>query len=511
MEAIFALAMRDLFHGKLAPMKASFIALLSLLSVVASQAQEEMTKEMMMDGVRATPAAFETIKPSGLGTPTTFKVKLGESTSSYKDKLIFDGFRITVPADLEGRDFVWYFNVPENWSNWYVIPAEGEVEGGFRDWLNADKVYQGLDVAQEKGRMRVLQTLDGNYFTPGKDYVFWFRQEAAGGDAELRVVLNFATRPADDKKWEHENLEKVLKLKPASAAEQVKEHGSRGGTIMLDTALFDKRDAESRIDDVFFNLRQTQRMRGGFFITMEMSCPPCRMKPTLAKIREKYGAADFIQTAEEARKVHGKDDKSDEEAITTHFYDYFGFEIDPNDPEEKVMRVRTHANNFSKLQPPDADGFFGQVNMKNLTVFHLDKKEVGRLYFFLEGGKEPLCIQEPPVGKYRNDEDLMLDYQGGGRWALLTLDGDKVMRRIPFVEHRMEGLAEGFYENGSHSFKATYKAGNLHGEAIRYSEQGEITKRQRFRQGQPVDDEEKGSPKKGPSKAAEPKTAPKPL
>ncbi|MCB1278292.1 hypothetical protein [Prosthecobacter sp.] len=496
-------------------MKASFALLCCLLAPIAMLAQEEVerTPETMIAGVRANLAAYEKIKLSGASSSASFKIKLGETTSSYKGGLVFDGFRITAPEDLEGRDFVWYFNAPGAWSTWYVVPVSGDVEDAFRNWLNADKIYQGLDVAGEKDRFRALQTLDGSYFKPGRDYIFWFQQNKETKDTELRVTLGFAAKPADDKEWGHAGVEKALKLKPAGAAQQVKELGSRGGRILLDQAFFSKGYAEGRIDDVFFNKRQTSWTRGGYFVTIEMSCPPCRTEPSLAKIRAKYGDADFVQSAEEHDKVYGsregkgKPDKEDR--VVTHFYDYFGFEIDPNDPAETVLRVRTQANDFSKLQPPDADGHFAQIGMKNLTVFYKDKKEVGRMYFFTEGGKVPLLIQEPPVGQYRN-EDEVLDYQGGGRWLLLDMEDHQVVRRIPFANHRMEGLAEGFYSDGSPSFKASYKAGELHGEAVQYSEEGKVVKRQRFRDGEPVDESE-GAPKKGPSKTAEPKVKPKAL
>ncbi|MBL9180215.1 MAG: hypothetical protein JNM65_19290 [Verrucomicrobiaceae bacterium] len=75
----------------------------------------------------------------------------------------------------------------------------------------------------------------------------------------------------------------------------------------------------------------------------------------------------------------------------------------------------------------------------------------------------------------------------------------------------MEGLAEGFFPNGSPRFKATYKNGLLNGELIQYSPQGKVTKRMRFKDDEPVTDEESKAPQKGPSKSSGPKPAPKAL
>lgn len=497
-------------------MKTRRLLFLCFVLTTACVAEEEMTKESMAEGVRANLAAYDAISPPKADNPVSVRLKLGETVSKYRDQFTFDGFRITAPDDVEGRDFVWCFNAPENWANWFIVPVSGDFEGGFRNWLNADKLYRDLDTPQEKGRMRTLQTLDSGYFKPGADYILWFRQVRvdAATSPELRAVFRFAAKPAAVKEWDHDSIEKALKLKDAPDADQVAHLGSRGGRILLDAALFDKSDASGRIHDVLFNIRQTTRYEDGVFITMETSVPPCRRNPSLSAIREKYGPADFVQTAEEARKVRkhagGEADKDDDEPRTTHYYDYFGLEVSSAGDDDKVLQVRTHANDFSLIKPPSKGGYFAQVGMKNLTVLYQDGKEAGRYYFFMEGGKEPFCIQEPPVGSYQND-DLTLEYQGQGNWLLLTKEDDKLVRRVPYAKNRMEGLAEGFFPNGSPSFKATYKDGLLNGELVQYSRQGKVTKRMRFKDDEPVTDEESKAPQKGPSKSSGPKSTLKAL
>lgn len=493
------------------------LLLLSCLIVpmAALAEDEDEFKAAMVAGVRTNLAAYDVIAAPKADIPVTVSVKFGETTSKYKDNSVYDGIRITAPDDVAERDFVWYFNAPRNWGSWYIIPVAGDFEGGFKDWIYADKLYKDLDKPQEKNRTRALQTLDKSYFKPGAEYILWFRRvEPDDGATDLRAVFRFVARPADKKEWDSDSIEKVLKLKDAPDADQVAELGSRGGRIMLDTEFFEKSEASSRIHNVLFNIRQTKQYDDGMFITMEASSPPCKRSPSLAAIRAKYGAADFVQTAEEARRVakhRGNEaDEDDDKPVTTHYYDYFAFEVADSDGDEKVLRVKTHANDFSQLKPPAKGGFFGVVSMKNLTTLYQDGQEVGRLYYFMEGGKEPLVVKEPTVGKYQN-EDQTLEYQGGGNWLLLNEEDGKLVRRIPLVKNRMHGMGEGFYPDGKPSYKAPYKDGELHGEVILYSEEGKVTERRRFIEGERVRDEEKNAPRKGPAKAAEPKTKPKPL
>lgn len=487
------------------------VTLLSLRALSLGQEEQGITKEMMIEGTRANLAAYDKIKPSATGSPVSVRVKLGESVSKYREKITFDGFRITAPDSMEGLDFVWYYNGPQSWGTWYIVPVEGEVGDGFRNWIWADKIYEGLDTPGEKGRRRVLQTLDGSYFKPGADYILWFQQTQPGDDGDLRAVFHFATKPEDEKEWDHKSLEKVLKLKPAPAAEQVKELASKGGEILLDSAFFTPSYGADSIDSLFFTLRMTQRFGSGVFISAETSCKPCRTQPSLIKIREKHGAADFVQTDAEAERASGnKREGKKEEPLTTHYYDYFAFEVAADDPEEKVLNVRTQSSDFSKVRPPAKGGFFGQVDMKNLTLFHQDGKEVGRLYYFMAGGQEPLCIQEPPAGEYQNGDET-LEYQGHGNWLQLSHENGVLMRRIPYVKHRREGPAEWYFPSGKTSFKGSYKDGELHGEIIEYSENGDVVKKTRYNHGTKVKDEDKNMPRKGPAKASEDKPTPKPL
>ena len=94
---------------------------------------------------------------------------------------------------------------------------------------------------------------------------------------------------------------------------------------------------------------------------------------------------------------------------------------------------------------------------------------------------------------------------------MLNMEDGKLARRVSFASHRMNGVAEGFYPDGKTRYKASYKNGELHGELVQYSEVGRIVDQRRFIDGQQVKNENKNAPRKGPAKAAEPTTKPKPL
>ena len=477
------------------------LPILSLTITLPCSAQDgseddEKAKQKMAEGVRKNLAAYDTVEGSLEAGPVTVRTRLGESVSDAGEGEVYDGIRFTAPKDLKGKDFVWYFNAPTAWASWYIVPVKGDFEGGFQNWIDADCLYSELDQAEDKDRQRTLQSLEGSYFESGREYVLWFRRadRDAGQNLEVRAVLAFAPLPADEKKWDADSIEDALKLKRATAADQVKFLNSRGGRAMLDKELFDPSDAKGRIDDVISAIRTTSRTRGGFFVTMEMACPPCKKSPKMEEVIARHGPPDCVITSAERMRVrkHGRDEPVDEEDenLVQHFYDYFAFETESGDSEGRVQRVRTHASNFGMLSTPEKGGHVRAVGMKNLNVFYQDRKEVGRMYFFMEGPKNPLVIQEPPVGKYEMNENSMLNYEGGGKWQWLSLKGDKVVRRIPLENHMLHGMGEGFYDNGKPSFRAPYEKGQLHGEVIEMNDEGVVTSRRMFRDGKRIEAEE---------------------
>ena len=448
-----------------------------LTTIIHSHAQEDQTKALVK-ALQSNPEKFDKIELNDIHQIVDFEIQLGETTAKLQNGDQLDGFRFKAPEGSDTTDFVWYFNSPSDWANWYLCPLEGKFERNFSSWLVGDKLYEQFDQTNTKKRNRILQTLRAGYFKPGKEYIMWFRK--VGKDKGLLTGRLAFKEPED--KWEHKEIEKALDLKPMPPEAQVAELKSRGGKILLDKDFYERDYAQNRIDDVFFTIRQTKRMKGGFFITMQLLIPDCKTTPSIADIRERHGEPDFIITGEEIKKKHGKETDADPNIIT-YYYDYFGFEVKKDDPKEIVQRVVSQANNFAGLQPKDNKPSFGQISMKNLTVFSKNGKEVGRMYYFLEGDKTPLIITEPPVGSYKNDR-LELEYKGDGVWLWKTYFKDGTLAsKIPMQSHMMNGEAVGFHSADIKSFTVHYENGLLHGKAISYSKDGKVLDETMFEKG----------------------------
>ena len=292
--------------------------------------------------------------------------------------------------------FIWYFNVPNEWSHWYICPVQQPFKPAFRDWLYADRLYQGFDQAGVLNRTRGLQALQRGYFVAGQEYIMWFSELKPHADD--KVTFSMAFVPPQEDAWEHDDFEQALRLSPQAAKKQMVQLSSRGGEILLDGAFFDKKYAHNRIDDLFQSFRVTRRLAGGFYISMEIKVLMCGTKPLLSDIEAKYGLADFVQPHTELNQVYARTDNDPD--VTTYFYDYFGFETVGSGDQRTVQRVVAHAVNYHDLKARTQDKglSFARLPMRNLTVFYDAAKEVGRLYYFLEGSKETVCVQLPPKG-----------------------------------------------------------------------------------------------------------------
>lgn len=459
--------------------------LLSLTLLLAARGYAEITQESLTAALQAKPEAFTEIELKGAG-PVDFDLKLGESVVDIEEEE-FDGLRFTAPEGSDQLDFIWYFNAPDQWSHWYVLPAKGEIKDGFRNWTYADRLYEGFDDVAQENQARVLQNLDAGYFTPGEEYILWFHRKYEGGDDHLRGRMMFAKAPEDG--WDHEAYEETLNLPIAPVEAQVAALKSRGGEIMLDKEFFIHSDAVNRVDNIFTSLRMFQQMQGGFFIAVEISCPPCKTSPRFGDIRKKYGDPDFTRRSAEVAAKNAHPDQPDVQADAdeiTYYYDYFGFTVNAQDPDGKVIAVNTHKENYHDLVPDEESAAsFGQLGTQNLTIFWRDGEEVGRMYFFLEKNKPPYVVQEPPVGKYRVG-DTELEYLGDGQWTQTVFDEGRVFSVIPFRDHRKEGRARWYYEDGKLAFEVDHLGGLYHGDFIKYDREGNVLDQAKYDQGNPV-------------------------
>tara|TARA_R100000027_G_scaffold61554_5_gene53004 strand:- start:10808 stop:12121 length:1314 start_codon:yes stop_codon:yes gene_type:complete len=425
-----------------------------------------------MEQLQDNPQEFEEIQLSPNGTPTDFAVQLGESVLTLRDGSTIDGFRFTAPENADSMEFVWYFNAPNSWANWYLCPAKGEFKPSFRSWLPADKLYEKFDESYGDDRFRTLQTLESGYFVPGEEYILWFRQmEKDNGTVSGRILLT-----ESEEEWDYATIEEILELHPLPVEAQAEVLGGKGAEILLNPEWFTRAYAENRINDSFENIRSTQRFRDGFFITMETAIPPCKTTPSFTAIRETYGTPDFIQSSEERKLLFGDSESDEEPNVITYIYDYFGFEVDPEDPEAKVLRVVTYGYDLSVLNPESDEPTFRRLSIKNLTVFYNEGQEVGRLYFFLEGQKDPIVIQEPPVGRYERG-DQVLEFLGEGKWTETTYFEDGSVAKEALLEaNQLNGETTVYYPDGTPRFVIDYKDGAIDGKVVEYSWSGKKIK-----------------------------------
>jgi len=481
----------------------SCLLLLLLGTLLPAGAQEDAGDEdfakakakslQRMRELQAKPEAFQPVAVPGVGRPVNFDVELGTSIVTTSEGEIYDGFRFTAPEGLQGHDYVWYFNAPETWSSWYILPVDDPdlEKRGFRNFYQAggQPPYAEVDAPGVRGRYRTLQSLTGSFFTPGKEYLIWFkRADEAPGEvkpARLTGRLEFAPKRDD---WPPKEIRAALGLKPAPPEQLVKMLGSRGGGILLDKAFFERDYADERIDAVVDAMQITQRSRGGYFITMESTCPPCGTEPGVEGIIKKFGAPDFVVTSQEAAKYSARSeaDASKEPGTVTYWYDYFGFEVLQDDPEKKVIGVRAQVEDYARLNPGGAENTFGRLGMKNVTVFRQGGKEVGRMYYFLEGATQPTVLQLPPPGTYHDGENT-LEHLGGGTWKLsLNYANGKPQRTYELSGNRLDGRSEAFFPNGKLEYTLMYKDGELNGPGVKYKENGEIEEKLHFKDGEPL-------------------------
>ena len=441
-----------------------------------------LTPEQHANEIQAGLKNFKALKITSLDETVEFNIQLGTDSLTLSDGSVYNGLRFTLPQDYSGQDFIWYFNTPKDWCHWYLYPAQGAVKQSFKDWLEADLVYATYDNVDEKNRFRCLQTCSGAYFQAGHEYIIWFHKVGQANTGQLKGVLKFA--PSDPDGWEHETLEKSLKLKKQNYAAQVKQLESVGGQILLDKQLFQAAYANERIESLITSIRSSKSMPGGFFISMRTFVPPCKDGPTLAQIENKYGKAHFVQSHNEFKQVMGIDEEDNTPDKTIYYYDYFGFEVLDDDKNRRVQRVSTQEDNFAVLLSNSEEPTAIAIRKKNLTVFKHNDVELGRIYFFMESGKAPIVIKEPALKTYLQDGQAF-EYKGDGNWELRFLfDDGKTHQIMHMVQHKFHGVSKRFYNNGAIEYQVEYKDGLLDGKLEHFSKDGALLKTRTFKAGE---------------------------
>jgi len=456
--------------------------LLCLVSLLAGPTLPGQSPEEVPEPYRSLPQALRdraaqfTAAPVAEGKvkPEFFKLDLGAKSFRMSEEDHFAAFKIHTPK-TPGLDMVWCFHAPEVWQQWYIVPATGTMEG-FRNWLNADRAYTEFPGA--KTPPVALQTLDAGSLKPDADYFIWFHARGNKPPAgTLSAAILFAPPTKGKKGWDHEAVEKELGLHEAPAADQVTYLNSRGGKALLDKNLFDKSDGEERVKNVLFDIRNTQSMRGGYYVTIMTQLPVCKSKPSLNEIEKTHGPPDLILTGSDRAYFDSKLGKDEMQEVTA-YYDHFGFIYRADDPAKKVYSVKTTA--FSAVSAtPTRDGLtFTDVTLAGLEMrlFYKDRKEVARIGHWGNRGAKVLS-GDLPKGLYVREtpdhEREEMNYQGDGRWSYSRFSADGKLEREMSAEHHIwHGMLHDYYPNGKPRAQVTYKNGALDGELLQWDESG---------------------------------------
>lgn len=429
-------------------------------------------------------------------------VPLNRAPEVFDNGQAFAAVRFRAP-DKSGLDLVWAFSTPSEWRHWYIMPAEGETSRrGFKNWLNGDRAYLGFDCSVKTPV--TLQTLDADYFEPGREYLLWFSQNPhTPAPAELKLVLRFAPRPEAGNGWDRAAVEETLRLEAAPADAQAAYFSSRGARVLLDRKLFHPDDATSQMENFLFTRRQTEFARDGYYITVESTCPPCHSSPKLADIIARHGHPDLSLSAAQQtrlRRLDGTKSDSAEPLRDRHHFDYFVFETDPDDPSGAVIRVSSQFFDTSSAKPTTGEGSGGTWTEATILghafrLFFKDGRETAR-YIDWDKPYATALSEAAPAGeylrRYPSGEPMeKLVHDGSGAWTYESyyLTGP-VYRRCSYVVDKLDGELADFFEDGRKKSEVHYRAGVLHGKLTQWAQDGRVLREQTFADGktQPAPD-----------------------
>jgi hypothetical protein len=95
-----------------------------------------------------------------------------ELTLNARGKKV-DAIRVRTPAG-ERRDLVWAFSLPKSVDRWYILPVEGQMKQGFRNfWKARPEELFGKESPANVDR-GIIQMLDARQLEPDKEYLIWF-------------------------------------------------------------------------------------------------------------------------------------------------------------------------------------------------------------------------------------------------------------------------------------------------------------------------------------------------
>ncbi len=440
------------------------------------------------DEIKKNPEPFQVVQIPDSDSLIKMDILLGETPLDFGEGDVFDGFRFTVPEGQKGKDFIWFTSIPPHWFHWYILPLDEQDKPGFEVYFPPVKLYKSDNRVRLRSHPRIFQTLDADYFTEGHSYVIWFRRtQPMMVDSKVNFRFAFAERP--DEGWKHDHLEKILKLEPQPAKKQMNRFGSRGAKALLDKQLFDPaygKNAASVLISQIEELTTNPRSRGHLERTFQVA----QTQPSLKQIQEKLGKEDFFRSARESALL--KESGSPlfrpgvEEALDTYYYDFFGFQVSPDDPEQRVVRVVSHGLSFQVFPRKAASHRLVMLDSINLAMFYDNGKEIGRIYHLNDTRHKTVAIQDPPPGIYKR-KGMQYDFKGDGilEFNVFYPSGNP-RETLRLQDHLLHGECTSYFPDGQVAIQSHYQNGKLHGKHTQYAFPGAEPRVQMYGEGNQV-------------------------
>ncbi|WP_299837625.1 toxin-antitoxin system YwqK family antitoxin [uncultured Tenacibaculum sp.] len=112
-------------------------------------------------------------------------------------------------------------------------------------------------------------------------------------------------------------------------------------------------------------------------------------------------------------------------------------------------------------------------------------KEVGKFYFFEEGGAYPSIIKtfsatsDTAVVKFYNKtrvktQGKMVGKKRVGKWTYFFSDGKTIFSEENYTDGKLDGLLKNYYMNGNVTEASEYQNGKQHGSSKIYTEEGKM-------------------------------------
>ena len=359
--------------------------------------------------------------------------------------------RFTAPAQAD-LDMIWSCVPPPGWERYYILYEGGEMRG-FESARDAGRLYEGLPTTLKNPAK--LQALTARSFTPGGQYVLWFRMNPeAAGTPKLYGAINFLPPPPEQGLWSVEMIEEGLGLKSAPVAQQVEYLNTRGVRALVDEHILWPAYGAVCVERVLMD----RLWAVGSY--MAKPIPRSPTQPLLAEVRQRYGRPDLVISADERMALEQKE----EPELTAYYYDYVGFLVEPKPESPRIVSVTTQGRSAARILPEE-DGWTWcdwPLQEMKLRMFYRDKQEIARIAFWGErkarllSGEIPRAVFVKTSVTEKGDREE-LEHLGEGDWEDRSYYPTGELQEFGgFHKHVQEGTVTDYARDGRRTVEVPY-------------------------------------------------------